>query len=136
MLVVRHGRAGERDEWHGDDAARPLDEKGRKQAEALVDLLGGYRVERILSSPAVRCAATVEPLAQARGLEVETREELGEERQLHDGSALLRSLAGMDVVICGHGGLEQAALADPPRGQKGAVLVLDDALRVVDTLRT
>lgn len=42
VLLVRHARAGDRGEWVGDDAHRPLDAKGRKQAKRLakrVDLV-------------------------------------------------------------------------------------------------
>ena len=67
LVVVRHGSAGDRDEWDDDDRLRPLDKKGRKQAARLVDVLAGSRIERIVSSPYLRCVQTVEPLARARG---------------------------------------------------------------------
>ena len=107
MIVIRHARAGDRAEWEGDDRRRPLDKKGRKQAKRLVDELSDYEIERILSSPLDRCVQTVEPLARARGLEIELREELGEERQVPDGVELARSLAGQPVAICVHGGLSE-----------------------------
>jgi 8-oxo-dGTP diphosphatase len=135
VLLVRHASAGERGEWEGDDRARPLDEKGKLQADRLVGLLDGYRIDRILSSPAVRCVATAEPLARARGLAIEVREELAEEQQSSAGAELVRSLRGTDALVCGHGGLEQAALPDAPRWKKGAVLVLDGDLHVDETLR-
>jgi phosphohistidine phosphatase SixA len=133
MLLVRHGSAGDRELWEGDDRERPLDEKGVRQADELVDLLAPYAIERILSSPAVRCMQTVGPLAKARGLSIEPRDELGEELQATAGAELVRSLAA-DVAICGHGGLEYA-LPDPPRWKKGAVLVVGDTLEVTATLR-
>ena len=37
LLIVRHARAGKRWEWEGDDRERPLDKKGRRQAEGLVE---------------------------------------------------------------------------------------------------
>ncbi len=133
LLLIRHARAGERDEWEGDDSERPLDERGLKRAEELVERLQPYPVEAILSSQARRCVETVEPLARARGLEVEHRPELSEEQQAVDGVALVRSLAGRDVVVCGHGGLEWA-LPEPPRWKKGAVLVVGPALEVLDSV--
>ena len=133
MLLVRHASAGNRDEWEGDDRERPLDKKGRARAQELVDVLAPYRIDAILTSPYRRCVETVEPLAAARGLELEPRDELGEELQGTAGAALVRSLAGTDVVVCGHGGLE-TALVDPPRWRKGMVFVADDALRVVEVL--
>src|SRR6185436_5719102 len=88
LFLVRHASAGHRASWEGEQRIRPLDERGRRQALALVDLLEGEPIERILSSPAFRCVQTVEPLAAARGLEIELRDELTEERQADDGAAL------------------------------------------------
>jgi len=135
LLLLRHARALERYGWEGDDRLRPLDAKGESQAAALVELLATYPLDRIVTSPALRCTATVAPLARARGLEAEIREELAEEGHWQEGAALVRSLAGADAVVCGHGGLEHAVLADPPRWKKGAVLVLDEALGVVESFR-
>jgi phosphohistidine phosphatase SixA len=133
LLLVRHASAGDRDEWEGDDRERPLDKRGRKRADELVALLEPYRIEAILSSPARRCVETVEPLARARGLEIEPRAQFSEELQATEGVALVGSLAVRDVVVCGHGGLEQA-LADPPRWKKGAVLVVGPGLELLDVL--
>jgi 8-oxo-(d)GTP phosphatase len=132
LLFLRHASAGKREEWEGDDRERPLDKRGRTRAKELVDELAPYRIDAILTSPYRRCVETVEPLAAARGLEPEHRDELGEELQGTAGVALVRSLAGTDVVVCGHGGLE-TALVDSPRWRKGMVFVVDDALRVVDS---
>ena len=126
LLLVRHASAGDRDEWEGDDRERPLDDRGSTQAEELVERLRPYPIDAILSSPARRCVQTVEPLARARGLEIELRPELGEERQ-SAGVALVRSLAGCDVVVCGHGGLERA-LPESPKWKKGAAFVIGPAL--------
>jgi 8-oxo-dGTP pyrophosphatase MutT (NUDIX family)/phosphohistidine phosphatase SixA len=71
-VVVRHGSAGERSAWPGDDQDRPLDELGHRQAAAMVDVLSAYGVQRILSSDVLRCLDTVEPYAAARGYTVET----------------------------------------------------------------
>jgi 8-oxo-dGTP diphosphatase len=133
LLLVRHAWAGDRAAWEGDDRERPLDERGRRQAEELVERLRPYPIEAILSSPARRCVETVEPLALARGLTIEQRAELSEERQGTEGLALVRSLAGRDIVVCGHGGLEHA-LPDAPKWKKGAVLVLGPELDVLDVL--
>jgi 8-oxo-(d)GTP phosphatase len=134
LLLVRHAWAGHSDQWDGDDELRPLDERGTQQAHALVSLLGPYEVERIVSSPATRCVDTVVPLAEARGLDVEVRDELRDQRQDRDGPGLVHSLAGASVVVCGHGGLETALGFDVP-WKKGAVLVLDGGLEIVDRMR-
>ena len=134
LLLVRHAWAGHSAQWDGDDELRPLDERGTQQARALVPLLEPYEVERILSSPATRCVDTVVPLAAARGLDVEVRDELRDIRQKLEGPGLVRSLRGAPVVVCGHGGLE-TALGYDLRWKKGAVLVLDGDLEIVQRLR-
>jgi hypothetical protein len=90
-------------------------------------------VTRVLSSPYDRCVQTVEPLAAARGLDVEPRDELGEERQVYDGVALARSLAGEPVALCVHGGLSDVAVGT--RQKKGETLVVDAEGRVADRFR-
>ena len=81
ILLVRHAHAGRRSAYKGDDRTRPLSKRGAAQAQALVPLLAEYRPQRILSSPYVRCCATVQPTAEALGLPVESIEELAEGRR-------------------------------------------------------
>jgi 8-oxo-(d)GTP phosphatase len=131
LLVVRHASAGDRDAWDGDDAQRPLDDQGRRQADELVQTLEPYAVARILSSPFVRSVQTVEPLAAARGLEVETTDVLADGAGADGVRRLLEELAGSPVVLCGHGA-EIAALFG--KTKKGATRVLDPELRPVDLL--
>ncbi len=133
LLVIRHARAGHRSEWQGDDRRRPLDKRGRRQAEALVDALAQFPIARILSSPYDRCVQSVEPLASARGIAIERCDELGEERQGVEGAALARSLAVESVAISVHGGLSDAAFGEPQK--KGETLVVDGDGRVVQRIR-
>jgi 8-oxo-dGTP diphosphatase len=129
LMLVRHASAGKRDEWTADDSERPLDARGAEQAAHLPEVLARFPIKRILSSPAKRCLETVEPLAAARGLTVELCEELSVERQDREGADLVRSLAGEDVIVCGHGGLE-AVIPGAPRWRKGTTFVVDDNLHV------
>jgi len=133
VLVIRHASAGDSEDWEGDDRLRPLDAKGFGQASRLVELLEGYTVSRVLSSPAVRCVQTVEPLAHGRGLVVEVRDELAEERQGRDGADLVLSLVGEDAAVSVHGGLAEAALGESQK--KAEVLVVDDDGRVTERMR-
>jgi 8-oxo-dGTP diphosphatase len=128
MLLVRHAWAGDSAAWTADDRVRPLDERGLRQAAALVDALAGYEVRRIVSSPYLRCVQTVEPLAAARGLEVELRSELGEDRDAVDGRAFLLELDGEPVVACVHGGARHLASGRVAEFAKGATLVLGPGL--------
>jgi 8-oxo-(d)GTP phosphatase len=124
LLVVRHAAAGDRDEWAGDDARRPLDERGRRQAEALVQHLAPFEVERIVSSPFDRCVQTVEPLAAARGLAVEAVDELAEGRGSEQVRSFLLGLRGSATVVCGHGP-ELVPLFG--KTKKGATVVVEAA---------
>ena len=133
LLIIRHASAGDREDWDGDDRLRPLDAKGFAQASELVELLDGYEVSGVLSSPALRCVQTVEPLAHARGLDIVLRHELAEERQGSDGAQLVRSLLGEDVAVSVHGGLSEAAFGESQK--KAEALVVDDDGRVVERNR-
>jgi 8-oxo-dGTP diphosphatase len=133
LLVIRHARAGDRDDWKGDDRRRPLDDRGRRQAQELVEQLAAFPISRILSSPYDRCVQTVAPLAAQRDLPIEQRDELGEERQHHEGTALVRSLIDQPVAVCVHGGLSDAAFGE--RLKKGETLVVDERGDVVERLR-
>jgi 8-oxo-dGTP diphosphatase len=73
VLLVRHASAGNRGDWNGDDAARPLDETGQDQADELVRLLSRFEVEDIVTADPVRCVDTVRPLSESIG--VPAREE-------------------------------------------------------------
>jgi broad specificity phosphatase PhoE len=122
ILLVRHAWAGKAKEWQGDDRLRPLDERGRAQAEGLVDLLRGYEPTPILSSGAVRCVQTVEPLARALGLEVEERKMLAEGADADDVLRLVSSLPDDVVVLCTHGDVIQEVLGEETA--KGSTWVL------------
>ena len=134
LLLIRHASAGDRDEWVGDDLPRPLDARGRGQASRLAELVGDYEIARVLSSPAVRCVQTVEPLARSRGLDIEVHEELGEEQQGEAGAELVRSLVGEHAALCVHGGLSDTIAGVSQK--KGEVLVLDDEGKLVERFRS
>jgi phosphohistidine phosphatase SixA len=110
IWLVRHGKAGDRRKWTGSDESRPLSRGGRRQAAGLAELLVDAQPRRVLSSPAARCAQTVEPVAAARGLRVEIVRYLAEGS---DPAAALARLArlGMDAVACSHGDVILGMLA-------------------------
>ena len=122
LLLIRHASAGERERWQGDDRLRPLDDRGRRQAERLIEVLAGHPVTRILSSPYVRCAQTVEPLARHRGLAVEQREEFAEGAGRDAFLSLLGELRAAAVSV--HGDLVEELLGESRR--KGSTTLLED----------
>ena len=69
-VVVRHASAGDRKAWDGDDRLRPLDERGRHQAEQLAGILTAYDVSVAAAADSRRCRDTLLPFANAAGIEV------------------------------------------------------------------
>jgi 8-oxo-dGTP diphosphatase len=105
ILLIRHAKAGSRERWEGDDRQRALTRSGRRQAEALVEQLRDEPIERVLSSPYLRCIQTVEPLAAARGLRVEPTDDLAEGAGI---GPLLRLLAELgNAALSTHGDVIQ-----------------------------
>jgi 8-oxo-(d)GTP phosphatase len=116
-ILVRHASAGDRHDWAGDDRLRPLDDKGRRQAEEIAAVLDSGDVRRVVSSPYVRCVQTVEPLAAELGLEVELDDRLAEGA----GAAARPLLDEEGVVLCTHGDVLHELLG---RGLKKAEYVV------------
>jgi 8-oxo-dGTP diphosphatase len=124
LILVRHGSAGSRSEWRGDDALRPLDAVGRSQAATLATALPGYRPGLLMSSPSARCVRTLEPY----GSEIRTEPLLSEESQdPHKTPALVADLA-VPAAVCSHGkvlpGLIHALSGKDVSLRKGAFAVL------------
>ena len=133
ILLVRHAKAGDREKWDAPDDLRPLTAKGEAQAQALVDLLAGYEIDRVLSSPYLRCTQTVAPLAAARGLAVEPCDDLAE-GEGEAGVALAHGLLGEPryTVLCSHGDvveevLDALGVRRDDYTRKGATWVLEAA---------
>ncbi|MGZ8607389.1 MAG: NUDIX hydrolase [Actinomycetota bacterium] len=108
--LVRHGKSGARSAWTEDDRLRPLSKAGRRQADALVTAFRGLDVERVVSSPYVRCVQTVRPLALDRGLPVETSDALAEGAAPEQALALLEEAVRTPTVFCAHGDIVPAVV--------------------------
>jgi phosphohistidine phosphatase SixA len=135
-VLVRHADAGNKRAWTGLDAERPLSQEGREQAGGLVGLLAGLRLERLLTSPLLRCTQTLEPLAAALALDLEPVEELSVEADAARMAALLEDPGTEHAVLCTHGEAlqtlfaqlrDEAKLRDSvePPFQKGSAWVLE-----------
>jgi 8-oxo-dGTP pyrophosphatase MutT (NUDIX family)/phosphohistidine phosphatase SixA len=145
LYVIRHAKAGQRQRWEGPDERRPLTRRGVRQAKRLVERFRGLELARILSSPLDRCVQTMEPLARARGLEIERAPELAEGADLAEAVDFVRGLDGRPTAICGHGGEIQALVGEFAREGadlegvgglgKGSVWVLDRRDAVVVSAR-
>ncbi len=107
IIIQRHAAALSRAKWRKGEKTRPLNAKGKKQAEALPDLLDAFDPRSIVTSPWKRCTATVKPFARGTGLRVTQKDELTELGHEKNPS---RTAAVMDrviqqaspVVVCTH----------------------------------
>ena len=124
VLLVRHGRAGDRDEWTGDDRLRPLDKRGRRQADAMVAPLAGYALSRLVSSPYVRCVQTLEPLSARLGLPVEHDPAIAEGVPVQKARGLIDRLGPGPVVLCTHGDVVEALVGEGEPKKKGSTWLL------------
>ena len=71
LILVRHGQAGRKADWHRADRLRPLSRLGGREAQHIVEVVSPLEPTRIISSPYVRCLLTAEPLAARVGKKVE-----------------------------------------------------------------
>lgn len=128
-LLVRHGSAHERQSWRGDDRRRPLDDKGRAQAEWLADFLAEHGATRAVSSPFDRCVQTLEPFSERQGLEVELRDELEEGSCSWEVERLVDELGGRspgDVpALSSHGDVILDCVGHDRPCKKGSVWVVE-----------
>jgi probable phosphomutase (TIGR03848 family) len=79
LLLLRHGvteHTGAR--LSGWTAGLHLSEAGREQARGLAERLGPVPVDAVYASPLERCQETAAVVAEAKGLKLETLEDLGE----------------------------------------------------------
>lgn len=125
ILLVRHASAGRREAWSGPDDQRPLDARGRRQAVGLVETLSEFTIDRILTSPFVRCTETVAPLSAALGLEVGVTDALAEGSPHPVLEDLLSELRGSCAVLCTHGDVISRLIGHRRDCKKGAVWVLE-----------
>ncbi|HEU4849819.1 MAG TPA: NUDIX domain-containing protein [Terrimesophilobacter sp.] len=108
VIALRHGKAVPPGSWDGPDATRPLLHRGNDQAASVAPAIAAYRPERLVSSPAARCLATIEPLAELTGLPVKQVADISQDAYENDDakvrSLLRRRLAKRrTVVFCSHG---------------------------------
>src|SRR5512140_3341214 len=67
LHLLRHAHAGDPAKWDGDDASRPLSEKGHRQAKDLGGLLAliDEAPDLFITSPKLRSVQTAEVVARA-----------------------------------------------------------------------
>jgi 8-oxo-dGTP diphosphatase len=125
IIVLRHGRAVPPASWDGPDATRPLLHRGLEQSTSVAPAIAAWAPAKLISSTAVRCVATIEPVAAITGLVVKLSTSISQDAY-EDGTARVRKTvrkrlrAGTAVVLCSHGPVipeiidEVAALTNTP----------------------
>jgi 8-oxo-(d)GTP phosphatase len=113
IILVRHASARNKKAWqkagHPDDLTRPLTPLGHVQAKLLGQILSCFGPARVISSPAERCLATVEPYAALVGGVVEPAPALApppDDRDLAE--------AGPDEVAAAHDLVSRLVTAGEP----------------------
>jgi len=139
VLIVRHGTAGSKSRYKGDDRKRPLDKHGRAQAESLVGVLLAFGADVAYSADRTRCHQTLEPLAEELGTTIHsepllTEEAYPENRKAARHRVLEIAAAGGTPVICSQGKVIPDLIAwwcerdgvrpDKSRNRKGSAWVL------------
>lgn len=117
IIALRHAKALKRSDWDGTDSARGLTPRGKLQAKSIVGPLMAFGVEIIVSSEAVRCLATVRPLAKTTGLTIKRTRRISQE-DWEVGRGDPRTIIGARVrarvpaVLCSHGPVLPDILAE------------------------
>jgi 8-oxo-dGTP diphosphatase len=139
MLIVRHGTAGSKSRYKGDDRKRPLDKHGRAQAESLVGVLLAFGADTLYAADRVRCHQTLAPLAEELGATIHdepllTEEAYPENRKAARHRVLEIAAAGGTPVICTQGKVIPDLIAwwcerdevrpDKSRNRKGSAWVM------------
>jgi 8-oxo-dGTP pyrophosphatase MutT (NUDIX family) len=139
VLVVRHGTAGSKARYKGDDRKRPLDKHGRAQAESLVGQLLAFGATEVHAAPRTRCHQTVEPLAEELGVPILDEPTLTEEAYASGHGAARKRILEIATIdgtpaICSQGKVIPDLIAwwcdrdgvrpDKSRNRKGSTWVL------------
>jgi 8-oxo-(d)GTP phosphatase len=107
LVLLRHAQAVKRKGWDGKDTVRPLSSTGIAQAERLTGVLAALGVNKLISSDAERCVASITPYAASIDKHIHLWPEISERGYEADPSAV-RGLAakawkpGKVTVVCSH----------------------------------
>jgi phosphohistidine phosphatase len=133
LHLLRHADAGDPMAWDGPDEARPLSDKGERQADKLGRFLAGvaFAPDAVITSPKVRAAQTAEIVARHLGVPVVVDERLAGGLDI-DGVEATLGAAGDPVrpVLVGHDPdftdlVEVLTTSSAVTMKKGAMLRID-----------
>lgn len=108
ILIVRHGPAGDREEWERagkDDRLRPLTPKGKKEVRKAAAGLARLvpELDLIATSPWTRARQTAEIVNKEYGVEIEDVEELTSDHRPEALGSWLGQQSGREAIaVVGH----------------------------------
>ncbi|GAB77806.1 8-oxo-dGTP diphosphatase [Austwickia chelonae] len=132
LVLVRHGNAVSRKAWTEHDWLRPLNRRGRAQAQELVSVLSAYDIRHVATSSSTRCLHTVTPYAESRKYTVHSTAVFSEETFAEDpgrSTDALKALlaSGERALLCSHGPVIPSLLAElMPRARGAARQILKE----------
>ncbi|MCU1637710.1 MAG: mismatch repair protein MutT [Microbacteriaceae bacterium] len=128
IIALRHGKAMPGGSWDGPDSTRPLEQIGTVQVRGSARAIAAYRPTKLISSTAVRCMASMEPVAALTGLDITATAAISQDAH-EAGVAEVRRIVAKRVarretaVLCSHGPvlpdiLDEVGRAAGGRGQE------------------
>ena len=136
LILLRHAKAMPGENWDGPDHTRPLLHKGLTQATNVAGGIIAFAPEFVVSSPAARCQATIQPLLERAELRVKASKSISQDAYEPSGkkafSALEKRVTNrVPTVLCSHGPvLPQLVMAAAEIGHGGASKALQKAASV------
>jgi 8-oxo-dGTP diphosphatase len=119
--------------WDGPDHTRPLLHKGLTQAKNVAGGVLAFAPELVVSSPAARCQATIQPLLDKAELRVKSSKSISQDAYESSGkkafAAVEKRVTGRTpTVLCSHGPvLPQLVIAAAEIGHGGSSKALQKA---------
>lgn len=107
IIALRHAKAANPFDWEGADADRTLTSRGAKEAALIAPGIAAFGPERIMSSDAVRCMQTVEPLSRLLGVTPKPTALISQESPEHPRAEIERRVGKAvrkrrGMVLCSH----------------------------------
>lgn len=107
FVVVRHGTALPRAQWHGPTDQRPLTPLGIAQAHALVPILASYGISHVATSQWARCTQTMAPYERHSKIASLHLEDLTEASHERDPKVVTRAVGALiagstATALCTH----------------------------------
>jgi len=133
LILLRHAKAMPAENWDGPDHTRPLLHKGLTQAKNVAGGVLAFAPELVVSSPAARCLATIQPLLDFAEIPMKTSRSISQDAYESSGKKARTAVAkrvskGMPTVLCSHGPvLPQLVMAAAEIGHGGSHSALHKA---------